>query len=111
VPGADTGGRMGARAPIFFANPKKTDRVSSLAGGNFYKCYFWLSDARKAHLRSFFLCLKMLNSAPKLHKLMPEIPYVRFYCGNSDIRDLLQILATEIQTNFNNSPRQNVPKL
>jgi hypothetical protein len=25
-----------------------------------------------------FLHLKMLNSAPKLHKLMPEIPYVRF---------------------------------
>jgi hypothetical protein len=35
----------------------------------------------------------MLNSAPKLHKLMPEIPYVRFSCGNSNIRDLLQILA------------------
>jgi hypothetical protein len=50
----------------------------------------------------------MLNSAPKLHKLMPEIPYVRFSCGNSNIRNLLQILATEIQTNFNNSPRQNV---
>jgi hypothetical protein len=31
----------------------------------------------------------------------------------SNIRDLLQILATEIQTNFkfNNSPQQNVPKL
>jgi hypothetical protein len=40
---------------------------------------------------------------------MPEIPYVRFSCGNSNIRDLLQIVATEIQTNFNNSPRQNVP--
>jgi hypothetical protein len=24
---------------------------------------------------------------------MPEIPYVRFSCGNSNIRDLLQILA------------------
>jgi hypothetical protein len=47
-------------------------------------------------------------------KLRPEIPYVmyvRFSCGNSNIRDLLQILATEIQTNFNNSPQQNVPKL
>jgi hypothetical protein len=53
----------------------------------------------------------MLNSAPKWHKLMPEIPNVWFSCGNSNIRDLLQILATEIQTNFNNSPRQNVPKL
>jgi hypothetical protein len=50
----------------------------------------------------------MLTSA---HKLMPEITNVRFSCGNSNIRDLLQILATEIQTNFNNSPRQNVPKL
>jgi hypothetical protein len=57
------------------------------------------------------LHLKMLNSAPKLHKLMPEIPDVRFSCGNSNIRDLIQILATEIQTNFNNLPRQNVPKL
>jgi hypothetical protein len=28
---------------------------------------------------------------------MPEIPYVRFSCGNSNIRDLIQILATEIQ--------------
>jgi hypothetical protein len=54
-----------------------------------------------------FLHLKILNSAPKLHKLMPEIPYVGFSCGNSNIRDLLQILATEIQTNFNNSPQQN----
>jgi hypothetical protein len=42
---------------------------------------------------------------------MPEIPNVRFSCGNINIRDLLQTLATEIQTNFNNSPRQNVPKL
>jgi hypothetical protein len=58
-----------------------------------------------------FLYLKMLNSAPKWHKCMPEIPNMWFYCGNSNIRDLLQILATEIQTNFNNSPRQNVPKL
>jgi hypothetical protein len=39
----------------------------------------------------------MLNSASKLHKLMPEIPNVRFACGNSNIRDLLQILATELQ--------------
>jgi hypothetical protein len=53
----------------------------------------------------------MFNSAPKWHKLMPDIPNVWFSCGNSNIRDLLQILATEIQTNFNNSPRQNVPKL
>jgi hypothetical protein len=53
----------------------------------------------------------MLTSAPKWHKLMPEIPNVRFSCGNSNMRDLLQILATEIQTNFNNSPWQNVPKL
>jgi hypothetical protein len=37
---------------------------------------------------------------------MPEIPNVRFSCGNSNIRDLLQILATEIQTNFNNSKIQ-----
>jgi hypothetical protein len=29
---------------------------------------------------------------------MPEIPNVRFSCGNSNIRNLLQILATEIQT-------------
>jgi hypothetical protein len=29
---------------------------------------------------------------------MPEIPNVRFSFGNSNIRDLLQILATEIQT-------------
>jgi hypothetical protein len=43
-----------------------------------------------------FLHLKMLNCAPKLHKLMPEIPYVRFSCGNSNIGDLLQILATGI---------------
>jgi hypothetical protein len=45
----------------------------------------------------------MLNSAPKLLKLMPEIPYVQFSCGNSNIRDLLQILVTEIQTNFTTS--------
>jgi hypothetical protein len=38
-----------------------------------------------------FLHLKMLNSAPKCHKLMPEIPNVRFSCGNSNITDLLQI--------------------
>jgi hypothetical protein len=38
-----------------------------------------------------FLHLKMLNSAPKWHKLMPEIPNVRFSCWNSNIRDLLQI--------------------
>jgi hypothetical protein len=41
------------------------------------------------------LHLKMLNSAPKWHKLMPEIPNVRFSCGNSNIRDLLQILAAQ----------------
>jgi hypothetical protein len=35
-----------------------------------------------------FLHLKMLNSAPKWHKLMPEIPNVWFSCGNSNIRDL-----------------------
>jgi hypothetical protein len=29
---------------------------------------------------------------------MPEILNVRFSCGNSNIRDLLQILATKIQT-------------
>jgi hypothetical protein len=51
-----------------------------------------------SHRYTVFLHLKMLNSAPKLHKLMPEIPYVRFSCGNSNIRDLLQIFATEIQT-------------
>jgi hypothetical protein len=58
-----------------------------------------------------FLHLKMLNSAPKWHKLMSEIPNVRFSCGNSNIRDLLQILATEIQTNFNNSSWHYVSKL
>jgi hypothetical protein len=42
---------------------------------------------------------------------MPEIPNVQFSCGNSNISDLLQILATEIQTNFKNWPRRNVPKL
>jgi hypothetical protein len=40
-----------------------------------------------------FLHLKMLNYAPKWHKLMPEIPNVLFSCGNSIIRDQLQILA------------------
>jgi hypothetical protein len=58
-----------------------------------------------------FLHLKMLNSAPKLHKLMPEIPYVRFSCGNSNIRDLLQILATEIQTNYNKLAATECPQI
>jgi hypothetical protein len=42
---------------------------------------------------------------------MPEITNVRFSCGNSNIRDLLQILATEIQTNFNNSPQTECPQI
>jgi hypothetical protein len=58
-----------------------------------------------------FLHLKMLNSAPKLHKLMPEMCDFLVEIAIANIRDLLQILATEIQTNFNNLPRQNVPKL
>jgi hypothetical protein len=56
-------------------------------------------------------CKEYRVSPPKWHKLMPEIPNFRFTCGNSNIRYLFQILAAEIQTNFNNSPRQNVPKL
>jgi hypothetical protein len=62
-----------------------------------------------------FLHLKMLNFSPKWHKLMPEIPDVWFSGGNSNYQRPTctgtSNLATEIQTNFNNLPWQNVPKL
>jgi hypothetical protein len=58
----------GVRAPpIFRQPPKKTDRVSSLDGGNFYKCYFWLSDARKSHLRSLFSKFSWGGPSRELH--------------------------------------------
>jgi hypothetical protein len=57
----------------------------------------------------------MLNSAPKLHKLMPEIPYVRFSCGNSNIRDL-HVLQTSTTRRDRMSPnyekrKKHVPKI
>jgi hypothetical protein len=52
---------------------------------------------------------------------MPEIPNVRFCCGNSNIRDVLKILATEIQTstarrdrmspNYAEKRKKHVPKI
>jgi hypothetical protein len=58
-----------------------------------------------------FLHLKMLNYAPKWLKLMPEIPNVRFSCANSNIRDLLQILATEIHTELQQLAATECPQI
>jgi hypothetical protein len=63
----------------------------------------------------------MLNSTPKWHKLMPEIPNVRF-SANNNISDLLQILATEIRLtsktgrdrmspNYAEKRKKHVPKI
>jgi hypothetical protein len=55
--------------------------------------------------------LKMLNYAPKWHKLMLEIPNVWFSCGNSNIRDLLKILATEIPTTIQQLAATEYPQI
>jgi hypothetical protein len=53
------------QARIYFSpSKKKTDCLSSLDGGNFYKCYFWLSNVRKSHLRSLFSWGRQIRTMP-----------------------------------------------
>jgi hypothetical protein len=64
----------------------------------------------------------MLNSAPKWHKLMPEIPNMWFCCGNSNISEtyfkfcplkfrLTSTRRDRMSPNYTEKWKKHVPKI